>query len=267
MNATTQLNTDELINLEREVAEGRGTPALQRRLDRLKRKHEKEVLGRLAKALHRYEFRDGVLHTAVAREGKHLAECARDPQWATVEVLELAESRTLKGLGMPLSDFLATMPLLHKLSLRAEELPERPCPGITTLEVHGVVPIPVIAELFPGLEALELSFINRPEDLWAHPLVGQLESITVGSLTWTGDVVLHRPHGGNAYAEWIAKGPPLRRLEIREDYLFGTEAGRDFQELFDAARLKGADVVLLPEPEPRSEWSPWRRRDRYDRWH
>jgi len=267
MNATTQLKTDELIDLERELAEGRGTPALERRHDRLKRKHEKEVLGPVAKALQSYEFRDGVLHTAVLRDGKHLGECAKDPRWATVEVLDVGWSRTLKGLGIPLSDFLAAMPLLHTLALRGEQWPERPCPEITTLRVDGMVAIALIAERFPGLDTLELNYTNRPEELWAHPLVSQLESITLGALTWKGDVALLRPDQRNAYADWLVKGPPLRRLEIQEEHVFGAGDPCDLQALFDAARRKGADVVLLPEPEPRSEWSPWRRRDRYDRWH
>lgn len=265
MNATTQLKTDELINLEREVSEGRDTPALLRRLERLKRKHQKDALGRVAKALQGYEFRDDVLHTAHVRDGKHLGECAKDPQWATVEVLDLGWN-TLRGLGIPISDFLDAMPLLHTLSIRAAQLPERPCPGIATLSVTGEVTLALLAERFPGINKLELGFISRPEDLWAHPLVGQLESITLGALTWTEDVLRLRPGQATAYAEWIAKGPPLRRLEIQEEDVFGSQAACDLQELFDAARRKGADVVLLPEPEPRAQWRSWRR-ERYDRWH
>jgi hypothetical protein len=262
MNATTPLKTDELIDLEREVSEGRGTPTLLRRLERVRHRQQKEALGRVARALRSYEFRDGVLHTACLRGGKHLGECARDPQWATVEVLEFGWG-SLKGLGMPLSDFLDAMPLLHTLSLHGEQLPERPCPGITTLQAGGPVEVALIAERFPALEALALSFSGRSQELWGAPFIQQLESLTLGALTWKGDVVTARSSPGNSFAEWLVKGPPFRRLEIQEEEVFGAHAADELQALFDAARRKGADVVLLPEPEPRSRWQ----RDRYDPWH
>jgi hypothetical protein len=54
----------------------------------------------------------------------------------------------------------------------------------------------------------------------------------------------------------------LRRLEVQEEEL-GDDRLWDLQQLFDAARRKGAEVVLLPEAGPRSSW----RARRYERWH
>ena len=260
MDETTLMKTDELINLEREVSEGNASPGALRRLERLKHKNEKDTLGLLAKALHSYEFRDDVLHTARLRDSKYLGECAKDPRWATVEVLDLGWN-SLKRLGLTISDFLASMPLLHTLSLQADQVPERPCPGITTLNVSGELAIEIIAERFPGLTTLELDHVRRPSALWAHPFAEQLESITLGSLTWTGNVLRVR-HAGSSSVQWIAQGPALRRLEVQEEEL-GHDRVWDLQELFDAARRRGAEVVLLPEAEPRSEW-----RSRHsERWH
>lgn len=264
MNATTLLKTDELINLEREVSEGGASEAVVRRLERLKSKAEKEALGLLAKALHTYEFRGDVLHTARLRDSKYLVECARDPHWATVEVLDLGWVRS-KSLGGDTSDFIASLPLLHTLSLEADQFPQRPCPGITTLHLNGDVPIAVIAERFPGLRALALHYLHRTAELWAHPFAQQLESITLGALTWTDGVLRLGPHQGGSSAEWIAQGPALRRLELREDEL-AEERLFELQLLFEAARRKGAEVVLLPEPGPHSQWHS-RRFDRRDRWH
>jgi hypothetical protein len=261
MNGTTLLKTDELKYLERKVSEGGGSPGVLRRLERLKRKNEKDTLGLLARALYAYEFRDDVLHTARLRDTKYLGECAKDPRWATVEVLDLGWN-ALKRLGIPTSDFLASMPLLHTLSLQPSQVPERPCPGITTLSVTGDVDIGVIAERFPGLTTLELRYVSELTELWAHPFVQQLESITLGSLTWAGGV-LRLGDGGSSSAGWIAQGPALRRLEVQEDELGGDRLW-DLQDLFDAARRKGAEVVLLPEPGPRSAWRP---RRHHDRWH
>lgn len=259
MNATTLLKTDELINLEREVSEGRASPGLLRRLERLRRKNEKAALGPLARTLSGYEFRDDVLHTARLRDTKYLGECAKDAQWATVEVLDLGWN-SLKRLGIATSDFLAAMPLLHTLSIHAAQVPERPCPAITTLSVTGALEIAVIADRFPGLTTLELDYLSRPAEFWAHPFAQQLESITLGSLTWAEDVLRLRP-GGSSSVEWITQGPALRRLEVQEEDL--GEGLWDLQQLFDAARRKGAEVVLLPEPGPRSSWRP----RRYERWH
>ncbi|MDP1828712.1 MAG: hypothetical protein Q8L48_35940 [Archangium sp.] len=260
MNATTLQKTDELINLEREVSEGNASPAVLRRLERLRHKNEKATLGLLAKALSSYEFRDDVLHTARLRDTKYLAECAKDAQWATVEVLDLGWN-SLKRLGIATSDFLASMPLLHTLLIQAAQVPERPCPSITTLRLTGDLEIAVIAERFPGLTTLELDYVSQPAELWAHPFAQQLESVTVGSLTWKEDVLFLRP-GGSSSVEWIAQGPALRRLEVQEEELHD-ERLWDLQQLFDAARRKGAEVVLLPEPGPRPSWRP----RRYERWH
>ena len=145
MDETTLMKTDELINLEREVSEGNASPGALRRLERLKHKNEKDTLGLLAKALHSYEFRDDVLHTARLRDSKYLGECAKDPRWATVEVLDLGWN-SLKRLGLTISDFLASMPLLHTLSLLQ-------------------IPHAVVAELlFLHLEAAERGSLGDPLD-------------------------------------------------------------------------------------------------------
>ena len=44
---------------------------------------------------------------------------------------------------MSISDFLATLPLLHTLSAREDQLPDRPFPGVSTLQVDGLASIGV----------------------------------------------------------------------------------------------------------------------------
>lgn len=260
MNTTTPLKTDDLIRLKLEVLEGRGTPALLRRIERLERKHENTALGRLVKVLDTWEFRDGVLHTARLRDStKHLADCLGDPHWATVQVLELRWNK-LKVLA-DTSDLLASMPLLHTLTLGRAPIPALPCPRITKLTLPDA-PIALIAERFPGLKVLELEYTTEPAALWQHPFLHGLESISVGQLTWTKDVVRLKTQHYSDDTRCLEHGPALRRFEVQEEELLG-EGGWELQELFQAARRKGAEVVLLPEAAPGETRRHWR----YERWH
>jgi hypothetical protein len=260
MNTTTSQKTDDLIRLELEVLEGRATPASLRRLARLRRKHENAALGRLVKVLDTWEFRDGVLHTARLRDStKQLADCLGDRQWATVQVLELGWNK-LKVLGGT-SDLLSSMPLLHTLTLGRAPMPVLPCPHITKLTVPDAS-IALIAERFPGLRVLELEYTSEPAALWQHPFLYGLDSISVGQLTWTKDVVRLKTRHYSDDTRCLEHGPALRRFEVQEEELLG-EGGWELQELFQAARRKGAEVVLLPEAEPREARRNWR----YERWH
>lgn len=261
MNTTTLPKSEELSRLEQAVNEGRGTPALLRRIERLERKHQNAALGRLVKMLQTWEFRDGVLHTARLRDStKHLADCLGDPQWATVQVLDLGWNK-LKVLA-DTSDLLASMPLLHTLTLGRAPMPALPCPRITKLTVDDE-PIALIAERFPGLRVLELVHTSEPTELWQHPFLFRLESLSVGELVFTKDIVRLGGRYSGSEVRCLEQGPVLRRFEVPEEALLDEGRCWDLQELFEAARRKGAEVVLLPEAEPREVRRPWR----YERWH
>lgn len=258
------------MNAEQEVQnlEGRLTRTQLAKLARTKRQQEHVSLGRLAKLFERYEFRDGVLFSATFRRWlKGLEECLNDPQWATLQQLDLASSHAGELVGRTGALF-NSMPLLQTIeNLDARMIPEVPCPSITSVSMWSA-PIAQLAEAFPCLRELEFSaFHTDPREFWGNPFTETLETVTLSPLTWSKGKLTARDgqlHSG--YASWVEFGPAISRMELSEDEFAGTELYEQ-RDVFAAARHKGAEVVLIPGDERRWErrysWyerprRPWR---------
>lgn len=249
---------DELAQLERELAEGRAPPRARQRVVKLRRDRERALLASVLKVLCDYELRGDALVRAVVRRCPALLECAADPLWRTVEVLEFrGELR-----GFQLGAFLNQMPALRELGLGFTELPEVPVPQVEALTINRCAP--QVGARFPGLRRLEARSVSEPRPFWDFVRARQLASVTVGSLTWEGEVL-------RANDSWIEEpllelmwlGPKIKRLIIPEDHLFGDDSGWRLGQLFARARAMGADVVLEPAPPGGSRRS---RREPSDWW-
>jgi hypothetical protein len=257
MNADqTQLN-EMMKHLEHEIAEGRGTRTMAAKLERLKRERQQLQLGRLARLFDRSEFRDDVLYSARLRgRPKTLAECLEDPQWATIQRLDLVEA-SLPELEGRSGAFFNSMPLLTTLeNLHPRLLPEAPCPRITSLSMPHM-PVAPLAAAFPALRSLEfVNSIADPGPLWADPFIRALDSMTLRSLTWSQGILTARAgFSRDAFVAWIENGPPLTRMEVCEDELLESGELYGLQDFLAAVRRKGAEVVLMPgQPRPPPRW-------------
>ncbi len=238
-------------NLELEVAAGNAPRAVVAKLQRLKKERQRATLGRLAKVFDVYEFRDEVLFSArLKRRSRDLAECIDDPQWATLQHLDLA-SGSFPELEGRTAAFFNGLPQLQSLAnLQPRLLPREPCPRITTLSMHET-PVSQLAEAFPGLRSLE--FVDSLRDalaFWGHPFIQKLESVSVRSLTWSqGKLTSRSGFSHYAFADWIEAGPPLTHMELTEDDFFSPGELYALRELLAAARRKGAEVILVPGAE------------------
>ncbi len=252
------MNADE-IGMNEVVATaqltGRSARAMVAQLERLKKERERTALGRLAKLFDTYEFRDEVLFSAkLRRKSKELSECLNEPEWATLQKLDLSsiDHPELKGRS---AEFVNSMPLLETLeNLNPRLLPEAPCPRITSVSMPQI-DITRLAAGFPGLRTLSFDFLTDPLPFWGHPFIGALDAVTLRNLTWKQGTLTTR--GGfmhSAFVEWIDFGPPLQRLELPEDELLSSGELYGLQELLAAARRRGAEVVVTP-PSPDAERS------------
>ena len=241
--------------LELEVAGGRASGLIIRKLARLKKERQRAALGRLARVFDVYEFRDEVLFRARLRRRPHeLADCLDDPQWATLQHLDLA-SGNLPELEGRTGAFFNSLPQLRSLAdLQPHLIPEVPCPQITTLSIQET-PVDRLAQAFPKLRALEfVDYLRDALAFWGHPFIQQLESVTVRSLNWSqGRLSTRGSFGHHAFVNWVESGPPLKQLELPENEYFSAGELYGLRELLAAARRKGAEVILMPandEPLP-----------------
>ena len=196
------------------------------------------------------------------RRPKELAECLKEPQWATLQQLDLA-SNDLPELKGKTAELFNSMPLLHALeNLNPRLLPEAPCPRITSVSLPQI-DVTRLAQSFPGLRALTFDFLTDPLPFWGHPFIEALESVTIRELTWSkGTLTSRAGFMHDAFVEWIDFGPPLQRMELPEDELVSSGELYGLQELLAAARRKGAEVVVTP---PSQEVEQWRGRPRMSR--
>jgi hypothetical protein len=241
---------DELTTLEQRVQDGTATRGMKSRLERLKKRRERESLGSLAKLFDAHEFRDGVLYRARLRRLRNPVPYVAEPQWSTVQVLNLNGHRLD---GVPSADFLNSLPALHTLhGLTMRTMPQSPCPGIRELEVSSNAAPEVLATMFPNLRKLIVEYLYDAQLFWSHEFIRGLEQVTICPLTWTRDTLrANALYGLSEYVEAIDFGPPLKRLELLEDVLL---EGGDLYRVgpaLDAARRKGAEVIVVPgEPQP-----------------
>lgn len=211
---------------------------------KLRRDRERALLSPVRKTLLHSELRGDALVQATVRRCTALFECAADPLWATVEVLEFIGPLR----GFDLGAFLNRMPALRELTLSHCELPEVPVPAVVELKVDEWEPL---GERFPNLRRFEVHRVREPRPFWDFVRGRQLERVKVRSLTWEGDVL-------RVEDSWIEEpllelmwlGPRIKRLVIPEDHHFGADSGWRLGQLFARARAMGAEVVLEASPEP-----------------
>ena len=157
MNADEILKDEVVVDLQKQVAAaqltGKSTRATVAQLERLKKEKERTALGRLARLFDTYEFRDDVLFSAkLRRRPKEFSQCLNDPQWATLQQLDLA-SIDLPELKGRTAAFFNSMPLLNTLeNLNPRLLPEVPCPRITRVSMPQVE-VNDLARGFRGCES------------------------------------------------------------------------------------------------------------------
>lgn len=251
MNADEISKDEVLVDLQQQVAAaeltGKSPRALLARIERLKKERERASLGKLAQLFDTSEFRDGVLFSAkLRRRPKDFAESLKEPQWATLQRLDLAEIEhpELKGRT---AEFFNSMPLLDTVEeLNPRLLPEAPCPRVTRVSMPQIE-IARLAQAFPALRHLSFDFLTDPLPFWGHPFIEALESVSVRDLTWSkGTLTTRAGFMHDAFVEWIEFGPPLQRMELPEDELVSEGELYRLQDLMAAARRKGAEVIVTP---------------------
>jgi hypothetical protein len=240
----------ELAMLQQRVNDGTATRGMKSRLERLKKQQERESLGRLFKLFDAYEFRDGALFRVRLRRSRGVAAYVAEPQWSTVQVLDL-NGHLLDGV--PSAEFINSLPALHTLQgLSLRVMPRSPCPRITALGVTSDCAPEVLAATFPSLRTLSVEYLHDAQRFWSNEFIRALERVTICPLTWTADTLrVNEMFGLEEYVESIDFGPPLKRLELLEDVLL---EGGDLYRMgpaLAAARRKGAEVIVVPgEPQP-----------------
>ncbi|MDP2276438.1 MAG: hypothetical protein Q8N23_25855 [Archangium sp.] len=251
MNAEQVMVSEQERSLELEVAGGHATRSTLGKLERLRKERQRASLGRLARLFDDYEFRDEMLFSArLRRRAGELVQCLDDPQWATVQLLDLA-SGSFPALEGKMGAFFNSLPQLHTVTrLQPRLLPEVPCPRITSVSLPAA-PLDRLAAAFPGLRSLE--FVDHLRDaraFWAHPFIDKVESVTVRSLTWSqGKLTTRAGLARDAFVEWVESGPPLTHMELSEDDILSAGELYGLRELLAAARRKGAEVILMPSSE------------------
>jgi len=242
---------DELAMLEQQVKDGTAPRGVNARMIRLRKRREKELLGPLAKLLETYEFREGMLFSGrLRRRPKRFESLLEAPQWSTIRVLDLnghePDPETLASL-------LNALPALDTLrGVYGSSLPDVACPRVTELELRSDPAPDELAVSFPNLRKLRVSSPSEPERFWSHPFILGLESVTIDSLTWTGGTLRADD------CSWldhllgsITFGPALKRMELAEDAVLHGGEFFGLGEALAAARLKGAEIVVVPgEPAP-----------------
>lgn len=255
----SEVVNEAVLDRERQLAEavesGKSPRVILKQLERIRLERQKIALGELGRIFDHHEFRDGVLSKAtLKRRPKGIGDLLNEPQWASLEELDLASLDHAELHGRT-GAFFNSMQKLHTVdNLNSRLLPEVPCPRITTLSVSQVDPSR-LATLFPELRTLRFSYLTDPLRFWSHPFIESLDSVTVGDLTWSSGTLTARAgyiHG--AFVEWVELGPPLVRMELEEDQLLCTGEKPRMQNLFAAARRKGAEIVLTGSP-PMREYS------------
>jgi hypothetical protein len=238
-----------MIDLEQQLAQavaaGKSQRPILAKIERHRRETQRAALGRLAQVFDAFEFRDGVLSSAAMRSRpKELGACLKDREWATLQELDLASAdhADLKGKA---GEFFNSLPLLHTvLNLNPRLMPEVPCPRITRASMPQV-DVGKLAQLFPGLRHLGFTFLTDPLPFWSHPFIEALESVTIRELTWSkGTLSTRSSFMHDAFVEWVEFGPPLQRLELPEEELMSHGELYGLQELFAAARRKGAEIIV-----------------------
>lgn len=250
------MNAEQVSQHDEKSLEGRLTRTQLAKLERTKKQQEHASLGRLAKLFDRYEFRDGVLFSAkLRRRPKGLEEYLNDPQWATLQRLDLGMGHSAELVGRAGALF-NSMPLLHTIeNLDPRLIPEVPCRRITAVSMWSA-PMVQLAEVFPCLRELEFTgYLLDPHEFWGHPFTETLESVTLSPLTWSkGKLTARGGHLHHDCVSWIELGPAISRMELSEDEFARTTELYELRDLFAAARQKGAEVVLVPGDE--RSWAP-----------
>jgi hypothetical protein len=253
MNAEMFAVNDVVADRERQLADavdsGKSQRVILKQLEKLRAERQRLALGELSRIFDDYEFREGALVKArLKRRPKGIGELLNEPQWASLEELDLGSLDHQELHGKTGAFFNSLQKLQTVANLNSRLLPEVPCPRITTLSASQVDP-DRLASLFPELRTLGFSYLTDPLRFWSHPFIESLDSVTVGALTWSNGTLTSRAHYlHGAFIEWVELGPPLVRLELEEDHLLGSGEKPRMQELFAAARRKGAEIVLKESP-------------------
>ena len=263
----------EFMALQCRQAEGALSAAGRRRLFELRRFHHKSLIGELKGIVTRARFRRGLLVAGSLGYDRKTFDAAWDsPRWAALEILNV-KYESSPGFLERQSEFFNSRPSLHTV-LNLGYPPEGPCPRVTTVSTSAArSPLDELRRAFPNLQRLAWTgFIEGEPKIWARPWIHDLEVLLLGSggffdaeLCWTKDAALHVVSTGyvrDEFLEAVMTGPPFKRLVVpfhdAEDLGCYLEHNtRQFEELIDAALLRGAQLTFGGQVEQGWDGGRW----------